>query len=112
MPVIYNVTVEHTGEGSLFHITWHNMETDTVDSFNGEIEMTPEETQSLWQLEHYQLPIGEKLFRFLDGDARHFKRALDEARHQGESLQVYLRPPSCNQTADWPFELLALHLQP
>jgi tetratricopeptide (TPR) repeat protein len=105
MPVIYNITIESTEKENHFHIVWHNPKTNTIDFFDQCAEITPEEIHQLWQLAHHQLPIGEKLFRFLDGDSRHFKRALDQAHQQGESLQVYLR--ACQQTADWPFELLA-----
>jgi tetratricopeptide (TPR) repeat protein len=105
MPVIYNVTIEPTGKENHFHITWHNPGTNTIDSFEQAAEITPEEAERLWQWSPHQLSIGQKLFHFLDGDARHFKRALDQAHRQGETLQVYIR--TCEQTSDWPFELLA-----
>jgi hypothetical protein len=105
MPVIYNVTIEHTGDENRFHISWHNAEANTEDSFYQMTDITPEETENLWEQPEHQSAIGQKLFRFLDGDARHFRRALEQAHQQGEVLQVYLR--ACQQTADWPFELLA-----
>lgn len=100
---IYNVTIKPTNK-NCFHITWHNVEENTVDSFEQTTDITPEETQKLWQQPEHQRSIGEKLFRFLDGDARHFLRALNEAHLEGETLQLHLLP--CQQTADWPFELL------
>lgn len=105
MSIIYNVTIESTGEENRFQVTWYDVESNSQDCFTGEIDITPKETQLLWQQPEYQLTIGQKLFRFLDGDARLFIRALDRANHQGESLLVYLF--TCNKTADWPFELLA-----
>jgi hypothetical protein len=105
MPVIYNVTIKPAGKENLYQVIWHNVETNAQDCFSWEAEITPEETARLWQKPENQATIGEKLFRFLDGDARHLARALQEANLQGESLQVYLW--TCKQTADWPFELLA-----
>jgi tetratricopeptide (TPR) repeat protein len=105
MPVIYNVTIKPTEKENDYTITWHNLETNTADSFISPAEVTPEETQRLWLLPMHQLIIGQKLFRFLDGDDHHFQQALDKANQQIESLQVNLR--TCKQTADWPFELLA-----
>ncbi len=105
MPVIYNVTIEPTEKENCFHIVWHNTETNTIDSFDQSAEITPEEIHQLWHLAHHQLPIGEKLFRFLDGDDHHFQQVLDKANQQVESLQVNLR--TCQQTDNWPFELLA-----
>ena len=102
---IYNVTIKPMENENGFRITWYNVESNTVDSFEQVTDISPEETQRQWHHPEHQLDIGEKLFRFLDGDARHFLRALNEAHEQGESLQVHLLP--CQQTADWPFELLA-----
>ena len=105
MAVIYDVTIKFVETENIFNVAWKNVETNTEDSFNQAAEITPEETEELWQYRVYQLTIGQKLFRLLDGDARHFVRALGQANRQGEILQVYLR--TCSQTADWPFELLA-----
>jgi len=105
MPVIYNIIIKPTAKEKIFQVTWHNVETNVQDCFTQEAEITPEETRYLWKKPDYQVSIGEKLFRFLDGDARHLARALKEANQQGESLHVYLR--TCKETADWPFELLA-----
>jgi hypothetical protein len=105
MPVIYNVTIEPTGKENQYHITWKNPETNTANSFDQSTEITLEETQRLWQWLWCQLPIGEKLFKFLDGDNRYFQQALDRANKWGEPLQIHLQ--SCKQIADWPFELLA-----
>jgi hypothetical protein len=105
MPIIYEVTIAPAGIENHYIITWFNPDTNTRDSFDTQAELSPEETGRLWQKLLQQLPIGQKLFHFLDGDARHFKRALDEAYKRAESLQIYLR--TCPGTADWPFELLA-----
>jgi hypothetical protein len=105
MPVIYEVTITLSGIENYYTIYWFNPDTNTRDSFDTKAELTPEETGRLWQKLPQQLPIGQKLFRFLDGDARHFKRALDHAFKQAEPLQIHLR--TCPETDDWPFELLA-----
>jgi hypothetical protein len=105
MPVIYDVTIKYVEKENAFSVTWHNAETNTADSFIQATEITPPETEEMWQYRIHQLTIGQKLFRFLDGDARHLTRALNQANIKGEILQIYLR--TCPQTADWPFELMA-----
>ncbi len=105
MPIIYNVTIEPAEGENRFQVTWYNPENNSRDCFSQAAEITPGKTRKLWQKKKNQLEIGEKLFRFLDGDARHFVGALNQAHHQGEYLQIYLR--TCRQIADWPFELLA-----
>ena len=66
MSILYNVTIESTSKENLFHITWQNSETNTVNSFDQAAEITQEETERLWQWPQCQLDIGQKLFRFLD----------------------------------------------
>ncbi len=106
MPIIYKVTVTPAKKQGVFHITWHNVETGKENSFEQSAdEITPEEVERLWQEPRFQLAIGQKLFRFLDGENRLLQRALDEAARQGEPFQLLLR--ACKQTTDWPFELLA-----
>jgi len=105
MPIIHNVSIDPTEIENYFHITWHNAETRAVNSFEQTADITPEETQMMWQWPRCQLDIGQKLFRFLDGENQRFRQALNLANYQGERLQVNLR--TCKQTADWPFELLA-----
>jgi tetratricopeptide (TPR) repeat protein len=105
MSVIYNVSIKPAKEQNRFHITWDNKETQATNSFYRESEITLEEIQRLWQWPRCQISIGEKLFRFLDGDNRHFQKALDRANQLGEPLQIHLY--SCKQIEDWPFELLA-----
>jgi tetratricopeptide (TPR) repeat protein len=101
---MYNVTVTRIKENR-FSITWHNVKNDTNDFFERSGAcITPVEIQDLWQHPEKQLEIGQKLFRFLDGDSSHLQRALDEAGHRGESLHLNLH--ACKETADWPFELL------
>jgi tetratricopeptide (TPR) repeat protein/GTPase SAR1 family protein len=105
MPVIYNVNIEPTGKENQYRITWHNIEANTEDFFEQSAAVImPDKIGWLWQQPQHQLDIGRKLFRFLDGDSRYLQRALDDASQKGESLQVNLR--TCQQTADWPFELL------
>lgn len=105
MSIIYNVTIEAAGAHNRFRVTWLDVEKNSQDYFDMEATVTPEEIKHLWRYSNHQLPIGQKLFRFLDGDARHFMRVLDRADREGEMLQVRLW--TCEQTADWPFELLA-----
>jgi len=105
MSIIYHVAIEPTDKKDLFHITWTNPEENTRDSFEQNAEITPEEAEKLWWQPKYQWGIGEKLFRFLDGDTRHLLRALEHAHQQGESLQIFLH--NTKETDDWPFELLA-----
>ncbi len=106
MAIIYKVTIDPAEKENRYHITWHHMETSTEDSFEqSAADIKLDERKRLWQELRYRLDMGQKLFHFLDGDARHFKRALEDASRRGESLLVHLR--SCKQTSDWPFELLA-----
>ncbi len=49
--------------------------------------------------------MGRKLFRLLDGKDRFFLNALEEAKRQGEILQINLF--TCDEVSRWPFELLA-----
>jgi hypothetical protein len=106
MSIIYNVTIKPSEEEKRFQVTWHNPETNPVNSFERESEITLEESQRMWQWSRCWLPIGEKLFRFLNGDNHHFQQALNRANQLGEPLQIHLR--TCKQNADWPFELLAM----
>ena len=105
MPVIYNVILEPTEKENCFHITWHSPGTNTVDSFEQSIKITLEKALLLCHQPQHQLSIGHKLFKFLDGENRHFQQALNRANRLGESLRLNLC--NCKQTADWPFELLA-----
>jgi len=102
---VYNVTVNPTENENRFQVTWHNVERNTRECFTREAEITPEDTQRLWQWSRCQLAIGQKLFRFLDGEAHYFQQSLTQAKQLGEKLQLHLR--TCKEIADWPFELLA-----
>jgi tetratricopeptide (TPR) repeat protein len=68
-------------------------------------DIMPEEVDWMWKDQRYQLRIGEKLYCFLDGDKGCLQQALKEAGAKGELLHIFLA--TCNQTANWPFELLA-----
>jgi hypothetical protein len=105
MPIIYEVTVESTERENLFNITWRNAGTGEAYSFDRAAEITRDEVERQWQILRHQLPVGQKLFRFLDGDEHYFRQVLAQAYKKGEHLQIHLR--TCSQTADWPFELLA-----
>jgi tetratricopeptide (TPR) repeat protein len=106
MAIIYKVTIGPAEKVNRFHITWHNLETNTEDYFEqSSEEIKPDEMVRLWQQPRHHLDVGRELFRFLDGDSRCLERALEEAHQQGESLLLNLC--ACKETADWPFELLA-----
>jgi hypothetical protein len=105
MPVIYEVTVESTERENCFNITWQNVKNKVTLSFERTAEITPDEAEGQWQILRHQLPVGQKLFRFLDGDEHYFRQVLAQAHKKGEPLQIHLR--TCQQTADWPFESLA-----
>jgi tetratricopeptide (TPR) repeat protein len=105
MPIVYQVTVSPTEKENLFHITWYNEQTREEKSFKqSAVEITEAEIERLWQKPRYQLDIGRKLYRFLDGSPGYLERALREAAQQGEPLLLYLC--TCKETSDWPFELL------
>lgn len=59
----------------------------------------------MWLKPEHHLGLGQKLFRFLDGDGRHLQRCLEEAGKLSEPLTLQLR--AAKEIADWPFELLA-----
>ncbi len=105
MPVKYNITIKRTEQENCFRVTWYNPETNTTNSFDREAEITAEETHNLWQHPQHQMPIGQKLFRFLDGEDHYFQSRLQHARRQAQILHIRLS--TCRETADWPFELLA-----
>jgi tetratricopeptide (TPR) repeat protein len=105
MAIIYKVTVS-IAEENRFQISWFNKQTGEKDGFNQEAPyITAEELQKIQYNPGYGLNIGEKMFRFLDGDTLHLRKALSEAIQYGESLILYL--DNCKETSSWPFELLA-----
>lgn len=105
MALIYRVSINPAGKENRFRIKWQNEENHTVHSFESVPGLTAEEIERMWQWPHCQLAIGEKLFRFLDGDAHYFQQALKESKEKGETLQINI--DACSETVDWPFELLA-----
>jgi tetratricopeptide (TPR) repeat protein len=106
MPVNFEVKVESLADQSSYRLTWRNLSTQTQDAFvQSQHALTREEVEQLWLEPQHQLRLGQKLFRFLDGDARHLQRALYEAAQHGEPLTLHVRP--AKELADWPFELLA-----
>ncbi len=106
MPVIYEVRIDSTGNLNSYRIHWQNLAAQSQDAFTQpDHAPTSDEVQRLWLKPVHHHALGQKLFRFLDGDARHLQRALTEAAEHGEPLIIQLRP--CKEAADWPFELLA-----
>ncbi|UCH95620.1 MAG: tetratricopeptide repeat protein [Candidatus Aminicenantes bacterium] len=106
MTIIYKITITPAEKEKTFRITWFNPDDGTEDSFNQSLRgINPGEMAAHWSHFNYQISIGEKIFHFLDGDSRHLSRALDQSRQQGQPLHLQLC--TCNEVADWPFELLA-----
>ena len=105
MPLAYDVVIEPAEQAGLFTVTWRDSETGAEDCFEQRMPEGLEQTLELWRLWVHQVDIGEKLFRFLDGVAGHFKKALDRAEKKDTTLHINLR--TCEKTIDWPFECLA-----
>lgn len=107
MPITYDIKIEPTKTENSFRITWTNLATQQENSFDqSAVAINREEIARHWLQTEYQLPIGNLLYRFLDGEGRHLQRALEEAAKQGEPLLLHLR--ACQALADMPFELVAL----
>jgi hypothetical protein len=106
MPVIYEIRIDPVENKNGYRLTWRNLAAQTQEVFEqADINLTPTELENFWKQQANHLALGQKLFRFLDGDARHLQRALDEADQHGEPLVLQLR--AGKEVADWPFELLA-----
>lgn len=104
MSVIYTVNVDRNANG--YKITWRNLAAQTENNFiQYDHMLTREEVERLWLIPKHHHALGQKLFRFLDGDTRHLTRSLEEAAKLSEPLTLYLR--AAKELADWPFELLA-----
>jgi tetratricopeptide (TPR) repeat protein len=103
--ISYRVTITPTGKENLFEICWFDLTKSTEDCF---VQAGPDFVapgiDRWWQNQEGALNIGRELFKFLDGNARHFQRVLAEANGQGKPL--YLQLKTSDQTADWSFELL------
>ncbi|MCP4216292.1 MAG: CHAT domain-containing protein [bacterium] len=91
MTVTANVEIEHLEE-STYKVSWH----ESGKSFQAQ---APELDRGK------TLHIGHSLFHFLDGDAKHFSKALSDAETQGKTLE--LRIATCPKSSDWPLELVA-----
>jgi hypothetical protein len=106
MPINYEVIIDLNADQKAYHIRWRNLAAQTENSFvQANHGLTHEEVEHLWLKPEYHHALGQKLFRFLDGDARHLQRSLDEAAKLSEPLTLQLR--AAKEIADWPFELLA-----
>ncbi len=106
MPVIYDVTVQHTGAGDRFRVTWESPQDQTSTSFIS-VSSRVEQLLSSWKNSRSQPDLGQTLFQFLDGGAeyRNLHEALKKAAQQNQPLHINLKP--CDRSEDWPFELLA-----
>jgi hypothetical protein len=106
MPVHYEVKIDLNADQKTYHIRWRNLVAQTENVFaQADHALTREEVEHRWLKPEYHHALGQKLFRFLDGDARHLQRSLDEAAKLSEPLTLQLR--AGKEIADWPFELLA-----
>ncbi len=106
MPVVYEIRIDPAGAPLTYRLCWRNVKAQTENTFiQSDPALTREEVERLWLKPEYHHALGQKLFRFLDGDGRHLTRALDEAARAAEPLTLQLR--LAKETADWPFELLA-----
>jgi len=83
MSIIYQVTISPAENEKLFNITWFNQENREEKSFTQPAaDITAEELERLWQNPQFQLEMGRKLYRFLDGssrDRREWLQALEPA---------------------------------
>jgi len=106
MPIHYEVKIDRNADQKTYHIRWRNLAAQTENAFaQADYGLTREEAERLWLKPEYHHALGQKLFRFLDGDGRHLQRSLDEAAKLSEPLTLQLR--AAKEIADWPFELLA-----
>ncbi len=106
MPVVYEIRIDPANAPHAYRLRWRNLATQTENSFTqSNHTLTREEVEHLWLKPEYHHALGQKLFRFLDGDARHLQRSLDEAAKLSEPLTLQLR--AAQEITDWPFELLA-----
>jgi tetratricopeptide (TPR) repeat protein len=107
MAYIYRVTVEKIeNKQDSYKITWFDKQERTENTFESSAkDLTQDELTRLWHESTYMLSIGEKLFRFLDGDLHLLEQALSEAQKKAEALILQLY--TCKETEDWPFEILA-----
>ncbi|MFH1943533.1 MAG: tetratricopeptide repeat protein [bacterium] len=106
MQILYRISIEPTEKEKVYRIVWTDVANQHQDHFHQTAdEITQEEVDRLWLQSSNQKSIGNKLFGFLDGDAKHLNRALDEAAKQGEPLLLELSV--CKSVSDWPFELMA-----
>lgn len=107
MPLRYDIGIEPAEQAGHFILTWRDAENETIDSFPQTLPAGLSNILELWQLHLHQAEIGEHLFAFLNGKAAHLEKTLDRAENQADTLQINLW--TCDETADWPFECLALN---
>lgn len=92
MPITYEIKIEPTANKNSFRIIWTNLAIQQENSFDqSAVDIDRKEIARHWLQAKHQLPIGNRLFRLLDGEGRYLHRALDEAAKQGEPLLLHLR---------------------
>jgi len=106
MSLIFKITVDENGKPGNYHITWLNKQTRSENSFDSSAsDLTEDELLHLWTQAKHQLPIGRKLFHFLDGDGRFLEQAVSQGQKEDKPVILQLYP--CREVENWPFELLA-----
>jgi len=106
MAPVFKVTIQAADKPGYYSIAWEDKQTRSRETFTQTAtELTEEELTRLWYERPYQMAIGQKLFRFLDGDRHFFEQALSQARKQAADLILQL--VTGPETDNWPFELLA-----
>jgi tetratricopeptide (TPR) repeat protein len=106
MDTVYRVTVEVAKKKDVFTVTWEDTGTNTSETVEvSASDIVPGDVERFRQKPDLHLEIGRKLFGFLDSEKHLLQRAMDEASRRGGPLTLLLCPG--DQTADWPFELLA-----
>lgn len=106
MSLIYRITVTPAEQKDYFRISWLNTETNEVDSFEQPArKIINAVSHDLWQQKMNHAELGERLFQFLDGSPGCLMRAMNRAEKKDRLFQLHIC--TSNETADWPFELLA-----
>ncbi|MCP4216291.1 MAG: tetratricopeptide repeat protein [bacterium] len=108
MPGFYNVSITKLEKEKAYRVTWRDIEANSEDYFEAEapdLGQAEIHADTFWPGGQEALNIGSRIFNFLDGDARHFSRALSDAEAEGKTLE--LRITTCRHSHDWPLELVA-----
>ena len=100
-----HATISNTTNPGSFHITWINIETNTREAFDVSAGDIDEKELLDWRSPQYHLSLGQKLFRFLDGNSHFLSNTLNNASISNQTPIIYLH--TSTETENWPFELIA-----